>query len=222
MQAGRKYIPMFVQLEADTNVPAQYLYALARRESRFCPTKIAHVRGCPKNPTDAQVRQRAVGLFQLTKKVVTGYNEAHETAHTKRDMLDAALNARVAAWYLERRIVKRFAHDWRSARDVAIITQAWNSGPGGTRRVLDSLPVTSTVDDIKRAAQRILARGEEFSGLAAKAYRHIANRKTGWAKGVASDTLKNFGDPSFTEPQKAAWSLGRIYSWLLRWWPFHF
>ncbi len=218
MTRGARYIPLFIDLESEYDVPAQFLYALAGRESRWKPRKVASIKG---EATPAEVRGHAVGLFQLTRKVVAGYNAAHATSYRKRDMLDGPRNARVAAWQLGRRVIPRFSADWTSARDIAILTQAWNSGPGGARRVLDSLPVTATVDDIKAAAQRIVARGDEFSGLAAKAYRYLASRKTKWAKATARDTLKAFADPSFTKPRAARWP-GLIYSWLRRLWPFHF
>ncbi len=215
MTRGAKFIPLFVDMESEFRVPAQYLYALAGRESRWNPRKVASIKG---EATPAEVRGHAVGLFQITRKVVSGFNEAHGTDYRKRDMLDGKLNARVAAWQLGVRVIPRFLPDWTSARDIAILTQAWNSGPGGTRRVLDSLAVGSTVDDIKKAAQRIVAAGVEFSGLQSNAYRYLAKRKTKWAKGVARATLQAFADPNFTEPVQASRvvaGLRRLFPW--RW-----
>jgi soluble lytic murein transglycosylase-like protein len=212
---GARWIPLFIDLEAESKVPAQFLYALAGRESRWNPRKVRGVKG---EATGEQVRGRAVGLFQLTRKVVTGYNEVHGTSYGKRDMLDGPRNARVAAWYLSKRIVPRFPTDWRSARDIALLAQAYNSGPGGTRRVLDSLPSGATVDDVRAAAKGIVAAGAEFAGLQAKAYRHLAARKTKWAKGVARAALAAFADPNFTRPAQAGRFLAglrRLFPW--RW-----
>ena len=218
MTRGAKFIPLFVDMESEFGVPAQYLYALAGRESRWNPRKVASIKG---EATLAEVRGHAVGLFQITRKVVSGYNEAHGTDYRKRDMRDAKLNARVAAWQLGKEL-RRFPTDWASARDIAILTQAWNSGPGGVRRVLDSsamsaLPEPHTVDDVKLVAQQIVKAGVVFAGLQAKAYRFLAKRKTKWAKGVARATLQAFADPNFTEPVRPS----RLVAGLRRLFPWH-
>jgi soluble lytic murein transglycosylase-like protein len=216
---GARYIPLFVDLESEFGTPAQYLYALAGRESRWNPRKVATIKG---EATPAEVRGHAVGLFQLTRKVVTGYNEKHGTNYRKRDMLDAQLNARVAAWYLASPQLTRFATDWKDAREVAVVTQAWNSGPGASWRVLDTLRTRGvdrpTVDEIKAVAQQVVKRGVEFAGLQSRLYRYLAKRKTKWAKGVARATLQAFADPNFTEPVQASRvvaGLGRLFPW--RW-----
>lgn len=213
MTAGKKFVPLFLELDAKYKIPAQFLYALAGRESRWNPRKVAKVKG---EATAEQIRRRAVGLFQITKGVVTDYNETHGTAFTKRDMLDAGRNAEVGAWYLATRVLPRFDVAWGDGRTIALLAQAWNSGPGGTRRVLDSLDVQRpTVDDVRAAAQRIVAAGVPFAGLQPKAYRWLAERKTKWVKGVARDTLKAFADPNFHEPPGAR-APGAFWSWWRR------
>lgn len=210
---GAKYIPLFLELQESTGVPAEFLWALAGRESRWNPRKVRGVKG---EATGAEIRGRAVGLLQLTRKVVQGYNKEHGTTYRKADMLDARRNATVGAWYLTTWL-PRFEPNWRDPRDVALIAQAWNSGPGGTRRVLDSLPMPKpTVDDVRRKAQEIVALGVPFKGLAASKYRFLAERKTKWVKSVAADTAKAFADPNFAKPPAPAQAPGAFCSWLQR------
>lgn len=189
MKGGRKWLPMFEKLEAEFGVPARYMLALAGRESRWNPRKVSGIKG---EATPAEIKLHAVGLLQITRKVVDGYNAAHKTSWRKRDMLRPELNARVAAWQLER-ILRVIPTDWNSARSIAVLTQAWNSGWGASRRILAALLVAGhaspTVDDVKKFAQGIIAGGKRFEGLQAKSYRYLASRKTGWAKATARDML---------------------------------
>lgn len=217
MTRGAKFIPLFVDLDSEYGVPAQFLYALAGRESRWNPRK---VRGLKREGTAKEVRHRAVGLMQITKGVVDGYNKVHGTTLRKRDMLNAKTNATLAAWYISRRVLPRMSVDWKDARSIALIAQAWNSGPGGTVRILKLLGLSRpTVDDVRAAAQKVMAAGEPLDGLAADKFIWLAVRKTKWVKAVARDTLKAFADPSFTRPP-AARLPGAIFCWLQPRWHF--
>ena len=194
---------MFRQAGEATGIPWQYLYALAGRESRWNPRKAAGVKG---EPTAAQIRRRAVGLFQLTRGTITDYNNAHDTSWTKADTLDAALNTEIGSWYLQHVVEKQVPTDWSDERRVALFTQAWNSGPYAAPRILESLPASATVDDVREAAREIMRRGRPFRGLKPKSYRWFAQRKTTWVKATAADYMKardgDFpGAPPLQSPQ---------------------
>lgn len=193
------YLALFRDAETRYGIPWQYLASLSYGESRWCPTKIAGVKGCPDSPSDEQVAKHAVGLFQITRGVVKDYNSAHGVSFHKRDMLDAARNTDVAAWDLSRRIYPMFMIEWGSERQVAMFTQAWNSGPYAFVRVFRSLanPSVSTVDDIKLRAQQIYAAGQPFEDLPADKYKWLAMRNTKWAKRVALRYMKSLDSPDF-------------------------
>ena len=133
----------------------------------------------------------------------------------KKDMLDGKLNATVAAWYLATFVLPDLPVDWSSPREIALLTQAWNSGPGATKRVLASLPMERpTVDDVRKAAQRIRQLGVDFRGLSAEKYKWLAIRKTKWAKGVARATLDAMANANFTKPSGPQWTPAALFSWL--------
>ncbi len=192
MSNGSEFVTLF-QSAAGANppIPWQYLYALAGRESRWNPRKVAGIHAAgPFSPSDLE--RHAVGLFQITKPVVKHFNKVFGTEHRKPDMLNPALNTRIAAWYLRHTVYRVMSIDWNNPREVALFTQAWNSGPYATTRVLTLLDdvrplVPPTVDDVRERAIAIVAAGEPVLGLKAKSYRWLAQRETKWAKSVARD-----------------------------------
>jgi len=201
MTDGKKYIPLFMDMESRFHIPAQFLYALAGRESRWNAHDVAGIHGAP---TADDIKHHAVGLFQITKGVVKDYNTTHDTSYTKSGMLDPRVNATIAAWYLSEKVIPKFQVEWNNAKQIAIIAQAWNSGPYATKRIVDALGnQTVTVDAVKKLAEHIVKSGKEFDGRPAVDYKWLAGRNTNWAKGVARDTIRAFSNVNFTVPVQA-------------------
>ncbi len=192
---GSKYIPLFIRAEKETGIPAPYLYALAGRESRWNPRKVA---GVPGDGTAEQAKRAAVGLFQITRPTLGDYNRAHDSDHSKVDMFDPGLNTKVGAWYLSKIVYPLLPIDWSSTRQIALFTFLWNSGPYGGIRLVESLGSKPTVDDVRKLAQQIVKKGIRFKGLKADSYKWFAKRNTKWVKSVASDTAKAMAMPDFT------------------------
>lgn len=101
-------------------VPVAYLRALGYRESQL-------------NPNESQ--DPAWGLLQVVESVRNGYNSRYGASYTRSDLLDPAINTKIAADLLNR-IAKAYAKhsdpnmkpDWSNPEFVKLLTAGWNSG----------------------------------------------------------------------------------------------
>ena len=76
---------------------------------------------------DAVGRAGEVGLFQIHPITLEHFNKVHGTTHTRADLFNPELNARVASWYVDWLLDRPGVKTWE---DVII---AWNWGTGNFR-----------------------------------------------------------------------------------------
>lgn len=118
-------------------VPVPYLRALSQRESGMNPTAGAGGTG-------------ALGLMQITKVVLDGYNARHGTQITRAQLVDPEVSVRLGADLLNTIVAAYAQHrdpnlrngDWGNADFVKLVTAGWNSGyseGGGVGKVADYL-----------------------------------------------------------------------------------
>lgn len=198
---GRRFIPLFIEAGERVGVPPAYLYALAGRESRWEPRKVAGLKG-PR--PDADATKGAAGLLQITGPVLKDYNREHGTTWRKRDMFNPELNVAVGAWYLGDVVLplfgKRDAVHWDSPGWVATFTYLWNAGPYAGIRLYDELVKRGqrpTVDAVRALARAVVKGGGTFAGLPADKYHWFAARPTRWALSVARDYMRARARPDF-------------------------
>lgn len=164
-------------------IPVAYLRALAHKESGMNPR---------------QSSGPAWGLLQITGIARKDYNRTHGTSYTQADLLNPAVNIKIAAWLLNK-IVRLYSRnhsdrnmqpDWSNPEFVKLVTAGWNSGysegggVGKVASVLESLGKPVTHDNVFK-----------FSQIAG-ATRHLANEaKRRWQAGVA-DLFYREGGPA--------------------------
>ncbi len=170
MGLSTRYDPIFREFAG--RVPVAYLRALAKRESNMDP---------------GDTHDPAWGLMQVVEKVRTSHNARRGTAYGRRDLLDPAVNVKIASDLLNRIVAAYGKHpspnlkeDWTNPEFVKLVTAGWNSGyseaagVGYVARWLEErgLPVThDTVFD--------------YAGQAGGT-RHLQNPvKRGWQKTVS-------------------------------------
>ena len=168
-------------------LPLAFMRSLAYNESSM-------------NPLES--RDPAWGLMQVVPVVRESYNQRFGTAHTQRDLLDPAVNVKIASELLNR-IARQFQGqhgdapnmriNWRNPEFVKLVVAGWNSGyseQAGVGRVASylkarGLPVTH--DNVFK-----------YAG-AARATRHLQNpTKYNWQRRVA-DTFYSEGGPGLLD-----------------------
>jgi hypothetical protein len=78
---------------------------------------------------DKHLKNKAYGLYQIRKPLLSDFNHANKTHYTERDMLDPAKASKVASWAFNSyypRILKAKGH--KPSR-IALLT-CWNMGQG--------------------------------------------------------------------------------------------
>lgn len=109
-------------------IPVNYLRALAKRESNMNP-----------NETDGP----AWGLMQVIEQVRLGYNKRHGTSYSRSDLLNPAVNVKIATDTMSRILdsyrstgIAELRPNWHDPAWVMLFTKGWNDGysnvhPGG-------------------------------------------------------------------------------------------
>lgn len=164
-------------IEAKYRLPAVYLEALSKGESNW--------------KSDARTGS-FVGLLQVGPMVLDGYNKANKTSIRPQDLLNARINAEVAAWqirvianmYNESKI-PALQEDWTSLEWVAMLTAGWNSGyskKAGTLKVARWMHEHGETPTHEKLFSR--------SGIAGGT-KHLRNAtKRRWQRGVALRTFR--------------------------------
>lgn len=133
MALSTQYDPLFRRYQG--RLPVAFLRALAQRESGMNPSSVM-----PGTPNAAR------GLLQVVGVVRQGYNEKHGTDYTPDDLLDPAVNVRLATDLLNRIVGYYQAYDapnlkenWANPEFVKLVVAGWNAGyskGGGVQKVV--------------------------------------------------------------------------------------
>ena len=99
------------------------LYALAVIESSL-------------NPMAVNQRTQAYGMYQITQPALTDYNESHKTSWILKDMLTASRCAKVADWYVNKRIQKML-YAYEIPITVENVLSCYNYGIGNFKKDRD-------------------------------------------------------------------------------------
>ena len=134
-------------------LPVAFLRALGQRESGL-------------NPSDA--RDPAWGLMQVVPQVRVSFNDRYGASYSQQDLLDPAVNVKIASELLNR-IASQYdalhgaaspnlRENWNNPEFVKLVVAGWNSGyseAGGVGRVakyLESRAIPVTHDNVFRYA----------------------------------------------------------------------
>jgi soluble lytic murein transglycosylase-like protein len=155
------------------SIPLNFMKALTQRESNF-------------NPKNAS--GPAWGLMQITEVVRHSYNKRHGTSYSRADLLNPAINVKMAADLLKRIVTAYAKHpaanmktSWSNPEFVKLVLAGWNSGyseGGGVGKVARylhdrGLPVTH--DNVF-----------QYANAAKATYQLQRDEKRRWQAGVAS------------------------------------
>lgn len=148
---SRKYDEIFRKY--GHGLPVPYLRALAKRES---------------NLNAREQVDPAWGLLQVIPIVLSEYNKAKGTSYSRADLLDPAINTKIAT-DLIRRIIRQYKknhpntpnmlENWANPEFVKLVTAGWNSGysevagVGFAARCLERKGIEVTHDNVLKYAR---------------------------------------------------------------------